>query len=68
LSFCEKKGLKCKFTLIAFKDGQISLIYVLMFDGNIMDPWRTFIHLKGVSRLGFKKSNVVKFMKAKLFS
>jgi hypothetical protein len=39
-----------------------------MFDGNIMGPWRTFIHLKDVSRLGSKKSNVAKFMKVKLFS
>jgi len=29
--------------------------------------WRTFIHLKGVERLGFKMLNVAKLMEVELF-
>jgi hypothetical protein len=39
-----------------------------MFDRNIVVSWRTFIHLKSIRRLGFKTSNVAKFMKAEFFA
>jgi hypothetical protein len=38
-----------------------------MFDKNIMSHWRTFIHLKGVGRLGFKMLNVAKLMEVEFF-
>jgi hypothetical protein len=38
-----------------------------MFDENMVGPWRTFINLKGVGRLGSKTSNVAESMEAELF-
>jgi hypothetical protein len=38
-----------------------------MFDKNMMGSWRTFIHLKGIERLGSKTSNVVEPMKLEHF-
>jgi hypothetical protein len=38
-----------------------------MFDGSMVGARRTFIHLKGVWRLGSKTLNVTKIMKAEFF-
>lgn len=38
-----------------------------MFYRNMVGPWRTFTHLKGVGRLGPKTSNVAELMEAELF-
>jgi len=35
-----------------------SLTSILIFDGNMVSHWKTFIHLKGAGRLGSKMSNV----------
>jgi hypothetical protein len=33
----------------------------------ISDPWRIFIYLKGIERLGSKMLNIVELMKTELF-
>jgi hypothetical protein len=38
-----------------------------MFDENMMGPWRTFIHLKGVRRLRSKTSNIARSKEAEFF-
>jgi len=39
-----------------------------MFDENMLGPLRTFIHLKGVERLGSKTSNETKPIETEFFS
>ena len=38
-----------------------------MFNGNMVGPWRTFIHLKSIGRLGSKTSNIAKPMGTEFF-
>ena len=38
-----------------------------MFDGNIIDPYMIFIHLKNIKKLSFKTPNIIKPIKIKLF-
>jgi hypothetical protein len=59
--------MQYNFTLIAFDKVKIPLTSLLMFDEYMVGPWRTFIHLKSVGRLGSKTSNVAEPMKADLF-
>jgi hypothetical protein len=38
-----------------------------MFDKNVVGPYRTFIYLKGVGKLGSNTSDVAESIKAKFF-
>ena len=38
-----------------------------MFDENMVDHWRNFIHLKGAGRLGSKMPNVTKLITTEFF-
>ena len=53
--------------MIAFNERKIFLTSILIFDGNMVSHWRTFIYLKGVGRLGSKTSNVAKPTKTEFF-